>query len=495
MLRIDLSLATCSILHSEDVIAHWQGEVLSVDVCKSITRSDVCLDSKDLTTYSHEINCGDTRSVPVWVDNNGQFRTLHGSVDVINMKHNIDLIPEAKSFPQTVSVTIRKTTAMRETLRGLQASLYAYLDNVVLASDFIDSHIQYIDEVLQSIIHMGLTLKLEKCQFGKAEIKYLGLIVSSKECRADPDKVVTIRNFPIPKNIKSVKSFLGICNFFRRFIKNLRIIAQPLNDLLQNNRKFNWSKVQNSVFEQLKSALTSSPVLMEPRIGYPYVIHSDASTVGIDEALYQHDADYNLRPIAFCSRTLSREEKRYAIIELESLAIVYALRKFHTYVYGARIVLFTDHKPLKSLLTISDLQGRLVKYQIFIQGYDIDIEYKMGSKNNVADALSRFPVYVIREKYFLPSVESKIESQQNIIPMVYKNTKSHQEIANHEYETCIIIENVLVKPNKDQMKDHRVVVANNDHQEQIVKYCYYDILEGGHLGRNRTVKITEERYY
>uniref|UniRef100_A0A1I7WYG7 RNA-directed DNA polymerase n=1 Tax=Heterorhabditis bacteriophora TaxID=37862 RepID=A0A1I7WYG7_HETBA len=331
-------------------------------------------------------------------------------------------------------------SAMRETLRGLQATVYAYLDDVVLASDSADDHIREIDCLLQR------------------------LIISAKGCRPDPGKLVAIKEFPTPKSIKELQRFFGVCNFFSS-------IVQPLTELLRNDTKFIWTDVQKSAFDKLKDALTSSPVLMAPQIGQPYVIHTDASTIGIGAALYQYDAEKHLRPIAFCSRTLNKAEKRYSIIELESL--------FHPYVFGAQILLFTDHKPLKSLLFRSDLQGRLAKYQILIQGYNIEIFYKEGKDNVVADALSR-----------------EIGAKQKCdIPLVIECAERKKTIQDRRYSECIVLDNLLVKQEWNQFKDNRVVVTNTDHQEQIVRYFHYDILEGGHLGQNKTAKRIGEQYF
>uniref|UniRef100_A0A1I7XNN2 RNA-directed DNA polymerase n=1 Tax=Heterorhabditis bacteriophora TaxID=37862 RepID=A0A1I7XNN2_HETBA len=146
-------------------------------------------------------------------------------------------------------------------------------------------------------------------------------------------------------------------------------------------------------FEQQRNALTSSPVLMAPRIGHSYAIHTDASTIGLGAVLYQYDAENHLRSRAFCSRTLNKAEKRYAVIELESLAIVYALKKFHPYVFGAKILLFTDHKPLK--ITNSDHQEQIVRYF----HYDMLEEGHLGQNKTTKR---------IAEQYFWPNLKETV---------------------------------------------------------------------------------------
>ncbi|CAJ0606315.1 unnamed protein product [Cylicocyclus nassatus] len=179
-----------------------------------------------------------------------------------------------------------------------------------------------------------------------------------------------------------------MCSFFRRFIHNFATIAAPLTALTKKNTPFDWTSQCEEAMKYLKKALTTAPILAAPRLGKPFTIETDSSAKGVAGILKQ-EQDGLQRVIAYASRTLNKHEARYPAIELEALGLVYAVQKFRPYIDGAKCTVITDHAPLKALLHRKDLTGRLAKYQIVLQEFDIDIVYRPGKKNAVCDALSR----------------------------------------------------------------------------------------------------------
>ncbi|EYC08294.1 hypothetical protein Y032_0067g95 [Ancylostoma ceylanicum] len=268
----------------------------------------------------------------------------------------------------------------------LRARVFIYVDDLIITSETPDDHLIDIDEVLGKIELIGMKLKATKCEFAKEEITFLGFVLSKDGIRPNPEKTRAIEYYPTPQNATDVKSFLGMCSFFRRFINNFANIAAPLTALTKKDTPFLWTPECEEASRKLKRALTSAPILAAPRLGKPFIIETDSSSKGVAGILKQEQDDA-VRVIAYASRTLNKHKARYPAIELEALGLVYAVQKFRPYIDGAKCTVITDHAPLKALLHRQDLTGRLAKYQIVLQEFDIQIIYRPGKKNIVCDTL------------------------------------------------------------------------------------------------------------
>ncbi|GFW63671.1 retrovirus-related Pol polyprotein from transposon 17.6 [Trichonephila clavipes] len=223
------------------------------------------------------------------------------------------------------------------------------------------------------------------------EVKILGHLVSSNGVRPDPDKIKAVRNFPNPKNIRDIRSFLGLCSYFRRFIKGFCYLAEPLQSLLKSGVEFHWGPEEVEAFNSLKKALTSDPVLGMYDERASTEIHTDASGYGIGAVLVQIQNNVE-KVIAYASRTLTKAEKNYSTTERECLAIVWATNKFRPYIFGKHFTVVTDHHSLCWLMNLKDSSGRLARWALRLQEHDFDVKYKTGKKHSGADALSRNPV-------------------------------------------------------------------------------------------------------
>lgn len=268
----------------------------------------------------------------------------------------------------------------------------AYLDDIIIPSRNVEDGINKLKLVLQSLREAGLTIKLEKCRFFMRKIEYLGFEVSKYGIEPGQRKIVAVEKFPVPNNVRAVRSFIGLASYFRRFVKGFAVIAQPLTDLLCKNARFEWTEEVDASFKRLKEALTSKPILAMYSPEAYTEVHTDASTKGLAAVLMQRQEDgEKMHPVSYYSRKTTKDEAKYHSYELEALAIVCALERFRVYLIGIRFVIKTDCNSLKLLADKRDLSPRIGRWFMKLSEYQYTIEYIKGDRNLVADALSRNP--------------------------------------------------------------------------------------------------------
>ena len=209
--------------------------------------------------------------------------------------------------------------------------------------------------------------------------------------------MTTVTEFPTPTDLRSLREFLCLLSYYRRFIPLFSSIAQPLYNLTRKDTPFDWNSDCAAVYQQLKNRLTQAPVLAYPQFGKDFLLETDASGVGLGAVLSQKQNDGTIRPIAFASRTLQPHEKNYGISEMEGLGVVWAVKHFRHYIYGHHCTVYTDHAALKSLLNTPQPSGKLARWGMALQELDLLFEYWPGKANARADALSRYPVSLLQE--------------------------------------------------------------------------------------------------
>ena len=265
-----------------------------------------------------------------------------------------------------------------------------YLDDILVYSKTFDDHLSHLRQVFDRLRHANLKLKPSKCKFACTKVTYLGHVVSPDGISPDEDKISAVRDFPRPHNIKTVQSFLGLANYYRRFIKDFAKIAAPINQLLRKNHKFLWTDACEQAFKALKDALTSAPILAFPNFKEPFHLYTDASNDGIGVTLGQIQEGREVA-IAYAGRDFNTAERNYSTTEREALAVIFGIKKFEPYLYGKKFILHTDHHSLKWLMTISDPTGKLARWSLLIQQHDFEIRHRPGASHANADALSRRP--------------------------------------------------------------------------------------------------------
>ena len=265
-----------------------------------------------------------------------------------------------------------------------------YVDDLLLFSATWDEHIQHITEVFQRLRASGLKMHPEKSDFAVNKVKFLGFYLSKDGIEADPAKVSTIRDTPTPTTAAQVRSFVGAASFYRRFVPNFSQKVSPLNKLLGKDVPFVWTRDCESAFQQLKDALITPPVLALPDVNKPFSLFCDASYSGIAWALVQADDQGRPRAVHYSGRGLAAPEKNYHITDLEALALVCAVKELHNYICNTKTHVYTDHISLRYLQSLrSSPQGRLLRYALILQPYDLEIHYQPGKTNKLADFLSR----------------------------------------------------------------------------------------------------------
>lgn len=280
---------------------------------------------------------------------------------------------------------------MNTVLKGLVGVIcLVYMDDIIVFSTSLQEHYNNLAKVMNALENANLKVQLDKSDFLQKEVAFLGHIVSENGVKPNPDKLDAIKNWPIPKTEKDIKSFLGTLGYYRRFIKDFSRLTKPLTQCLRKDEKIVHTKEFLDSFEKCKQVLTSSCVLQYPDFNKQFNLTTDASNYAIGAVLSQGPIGRD-RPIAFASRTLNKHEEKYSTIEKELLAIFWETKYFRPYLFGQKFILFTDHKPLTGAMNLKDPSTKIAKWMIALMDYSYDIQYKAGKQNVVADGLSRIP--------------------------------------------------------------------------------------------------------
>lgn len=284
---------------------------------------------------------------------------------------------------------------MELVLRGLPWHIcIVYLDDILIYSRTYEDHLCHLEEVLTRIQSAGLKLNPGKCHFARDHVVFLGHVVSREGLQPDPRNTEKVKMWPTPSNPSEVRAFVGLCSYYRRFVKNFSRFAAPLNHLAGKNVPFVWSTECEAAFSYLKKVLTSFPVVTLPNFALPFRIYTDASKESVGAVLAQ-DLDGLERVVAYASQALTAAQKRWATFDRELWAVVWAVREFKHYVGFSAFTIVTDHWPLLGLRGMAmdaDPTGRRARWVLELDPFNCTIVHKDGPSHKNADALSRRPV-------------------------------------------------------------------------------------------------------
>ena len=336
--------------------------------------------------------------------------TYFSTLDLASGFHQIEL--DEESIPKTAFSTERDhfewvrmpfglknapatfQRLLNNVLRGINGEMaLVYLDDILVFSVSLQEHIDRLRQVFDRLRAANLKIQVDKTEFIRRELQYLGHIISADGVRPDPNKICAVTKFPIPTTKTEIKRFLGLLGYYRRFIKNFAALTKPLTACLKLGTKINPDDPEyKSCFEICRNLLCNDPILRFPDFNKPFCVTTDCSNVAAGAVLSQN-FDGNDLPIAYASKTLSDTEQRYSTIEKELFAIMFALKTFRPYLYGQKFTLFTDHRPLQWLFSLKDPNSKLYRWRLKLSDFNFTIVYKPGKSNYVADALSRIELH------------------------------------------------------------------------------------------------------
>lgn len=372
------------------------------------------------------------------------FSVNNGHYEYVRMPFGLKNAPS--SFQRVMDNILRKY---------LYKNCFVYMDDVVIFSKSLQEHLNHIKLIFQELRKYNLKIQLDKSEFLRKEVAFLGHIITSEGIKPNPSKIKAVQEYPLPKSIKEIRAFLGLIGYYRRFILNFAKIVYPFTKCLKKGTKIDITNPDYlSAFQKCKELLTNAPILAYPDFQKSFVITTDASNIAVGSVLSQ-----NSIPIAFYSRTLNSAERNYSTIERELLSIVEAVKHFRPYIYGRPFLIETDHKPLVWLFSLKDPNSRLVKWRLRLEEYDYKVQYKKGKDNVVADALSRIEINT-QEKFnnndnldlisILPNVNNDV-SLEDIDEILNNPDKNNDRLSDDNTQHTSISNPVFTIPISDKI--------------------------------------------
>jgi len=341
----------------------------------------------------------------------------------------------------------------------------AYIDDIVIATETVEDHLERIKEVLQCLREAGFKMRAAKCDFMRTETKYFGRVVSAEGIKPDPDAVIKVQNWIAPRSKEELQSFLGFANYYREFVPFYAEKAEPLNALLRKNLAFNWNERAEKAFVEVKEGLMSATALAAPNETGRFVLDTDASAVAIAGILHQeqeHEGRTILRPIHYGSKTLSQTQMKYGAPKLEMFAAYYFVDKFHSYLAPRKFILRVDNQALSWLKTYSMDMAMIGRWISKLDQYHFEIVHRPRTKHRNADGLSkRSNDYLKREKLLeaapehAPCFSFMTQQDYDQLPIVPWLNKQGQPILTHpdlptEYKIEAPLLSIRSKQSSDQ---------------------------------------------
>ncbi|MES9881971.1 MAG: reverse transcriptase domain-containing protein, partial [Sedimenticola sp.] len=275
--------------------------------------------------------------------------------------------------------------------------LLCYIDDILIYSRSFEEHLNHLEQVFATIQKACVKLRASKCEFMKEKLKYLGHIFTKQGVQADSAKTNLIRNYKRPTTVKELKQFLGLAQFYKKFIKDFSKICKPLHELTSQKRKFQWTDEAQQAFDQLKQKLINPPILQFPQFDQKFYLWTDSSDFAVGFVLGQKDENGRNTVILYGGKQLNKCERAWSSTERECFAVFYAIKQCHCYLADKSFTVYSDHQALTSLTKTSRNNGRLMRWSLLLSGYDFDIEYIPGKRMTNADFLSRMS-YDIRDE-------------------------------------------------------------------------------------------------
>ncbi|GBG88920.1 hypothetical protein CBR_g48532 [Chara braunii] len=317
------------------------------------------------------------------------FRTRYGHYEFIVMPFGLTNAPA--TFQRCMNDLFRP---------WLDRFVVVYLDDILVFSKTLEEHQGHLRQVLEKLREANFKINAKKCEWAKTQVLYLGHVLDGDDIKLEDSKIAAIRDWPTPRTLTELRSFLGLANYYRKFVRNFSTIAAPLRRLLRKETIWKWDKDCTSAMKKLKQALIEYPVLKVADPSLPFVVTTDASRYGIGAVLKQDDG-HGYRPVEFMSARMPSEKVVTSTYERELYALRQALEHWKHYLLGRHFKIYSDHETLRWLKTQAKMTPKLTRWAAEIDQYSFELKPVKGKYNVVADALSRRADYFVAIVHYL----------------------------------------------------------------------------------------------
>lgn len=425
-----------------------------------------------------------------------------------------------------VAAPMTAMRVMNEVIKDITSTTFVFYDDILVYTPTFEAHLAALKKLFEKLKLANITLNRKKCELMMKSVTYLGHIITPDGILPDPAKVKSIEAFQTPRNITEARSFIGMCNFFRRYIRDFSTIAKPIHETIKSKQVFEWTEAAQQAMDTLKVKLTSPPLLVHyDQNGQP-IVRCDASGFGLGAVLMQKSSEPSKNGVvAYTSRTLSQSERNYATTHKECLAVIHAVKQWRHYLYGKHFLIITDHHALCWLMKTKDHNAQLTRWSLILQEYDFTIQHESGRIHNDADCLSRnplpatgghedesnvptWPICGLRQQRRAEKLKAK--HQDIIMPTfdVAKEQRSDDYYLNimkiledpnskrkdrRRFKHFIIKDGQLYRRSK-QHKDRYLLAIPKSMVEYILKEAH-DAPVSGHFGVKRTYETIRTRFY
>ena len=440
------------------------------------------------------------------------FRTRYGSFEWLVMPFGLTNAPAAfQRFMNDIFSDL------------LDVNVIVYLDDILIFSDDPVDHIKHVREVFRRLRLNELYARPDKCFFSKDTVEYLGFILTKDGLTMDPRKVQVIMDWPEPRKVKDVQSFLGFANFYRRFISGYSEIVVPLTRLTRKDVKWNFTDDARNSFNTLKHAFTSAPVLTHWIPGKPIVVETDASDYALAAILSIQDDTGEIHPVAFHSRCFTAAELNYDTHDKELLAIFAAFKAWRHYLEGSPtpVDVVTDHKNLEYFCTTKVLTRRQVRWSEYLSQFNLIIRFRPGRLGTKPDSLTRrWDVYPkggnsdyakvnpenCRPVFTQDQLSASLRATQLYEPVLRASIIMDQDQLHADIRQALPNDPLFiahqenpkphwsVDPDGYLRHDNLIYIPDTDDLRLRVLRCKHDHILSGHPGQNKTVELIRRDY-
>jgi hypothetical protein len=384
----------------------------------------------------------------------------------------------------------------------LNTFVMVYIDDIIIFSKDLNDHIAHLKQVFNLLQKAGMKVKVQKCRFARQEVEYLGHIVSQKGIKADPKKLNSVRNFPTPRNLDELRSFLGLANYYRRFIDQFATKIHVLLQLTKSKITWKWGPEEQTCFDSIKELLCTAPVLAYPDFSRKFIIHTDACGYGVGGVLSQMPSPQETQcaqedslnesrehPIAYTSKHLTELQSKWCTTEKEAFAIIHTVKAFFPYLYGNVFTIVTDHAALQYMMSKRESTGRLTRWALYLQQFEMEIKYRPGKSHQNADALSRTPILVVMSNSFMVDDWLIAQHEDPFCQTVMTDrSKQKDRVKFSQEDEFKILPSGLLATSRGE-----IVVPAKLRKEILERF--HDHKLAGHQGVQKTLTIIKNKYF